>query len=435
MFVISLVVMQPDNFLPAVKAQYEALPYPPVDPHDEHHRLARTWLDDLPMINHYCFGGKQDFARQFRVLVAGGGTGDATIFLAEQLRGTNARIVHVDLSSASIAIARQRAAIRKLDNIEWRQESLLNLAQLELAPFDYINCIGVLHHLADPEAGLQALQSVLKPDGAIGLMLYGEVGRLGVYQMQQMLRLAGAGCPLEQRIGQAKELLGSLPASNWYRMAGDLYNDRDTDAGIVDSLLHPQDRAYTVPQLYAWLHERAGFDLTFSDVHRGRFPYEPSLTLGQGAVALRQRLRSMPARDQHAMSELLIGDLTRHNLYLTRPGAAAAYGDATLTPFYFHEPLDSKALASMFAFKAGQPTILRHEFIGMTASVPTGPYTGKIFSHIDGKRSFQQIFDLVRTGLRINGVTAMPDNAALFADFQPAYTVLNAIERVLLKHR
>lgn len=425
--------MRTDNYLAAVKAQYEVLPYPPVDPRDEHHRLARTWLDDLPMINHYCFGGRQDFANGFRVLVAGGGTGDATIFLAEQLRGTNARIVHVDLSSASIAVARERAAIRKLDNIEWHQESLLDLPQLGLAPFDYINCVGVLHHLADPEAGLRALESVRKPDGAIGLMLYGEIGRIGVYHMQNMLRLAGADAPIEERIGHARELLASLPASNWYRMAGDLYNDRDTDAGIVDSLLHPQDRAYTVPQLYEWLHDRAGYSLTFSDVHRGRFPYQPALTLGMDANALRDRLSAMRTREREALSELLIGDLTRHNLYLTREGATAAYGDASLAPFFFHEPLDCKTLAAMFAFKGGQPTVLRHEFIGMTATVPTGAYTGRIFSYLDGKRSFQQIFDLVRASLRVNGVAVLPDNAALFADFRPAYEVLNAIERLLLR--
>ena len=37
------------------------------------------------------------------------GTGDATIFLAEQLRATNAEIVHLDMSHASTALAQQRA--------------------------------------------------------------------------------------------------------------------------------------------------------------------------------------------------------------------------------------------------------------------------------------------------------------------------------------
>lgn len=40
--------MNKENYLPDVKAQYEHLPYPPVDPLDEHTRLQRTWLEDLP---------------------------------------------------------------------------------------------------------------------------------------------------------------------------------------------------------------------------------------------------------------------------------------------------------------------------------------------------------------------------------------------------
>lgn len=66
------------------------------------------------MINHYCFAGQQDFRNGWRVLVAGGGT--ATIYLAEQLRATDAEIVHLDLSAASIAIARRRAEIRRLQH-------------------------------------------------------------------------------------------------------------------------------------------------------------------------------------------------------------------------------------------------------------------------------------------------------------------------------
>ena len=102
----------PSSALPNVKAQYEAMPYPPRDPAEERTRLVRTWLDDLAMINHYCFTGKATFRDGFRVLVAGGGTGDTTIFLAEQLRETDAEIVHLDFSSASLAIAQGRAAIR-----------------------------------------------------------------------------------------------------------------------------------------------------------------------------------------------------------------------------------------------------------------------------------------------------------------------------------
>lgn len=425
--------MNKQNYLPDVKTQYEHLPYPPVDPQDERRRLQRTWLDDLPMINHYCFGGKQSFRDGFRVLVAGGGTGDATIFLAEQLRATDAEIVHVDLSTASIAIARERARIRGLANIRWVNDSLLNLAALDLGRFDYINCVGVLHHLADPDAGLRALLGVLKEEGALGLMLYGAIGRTGVYHMQRLLRLASAGCGEAEKIAHAKEVLGALPPANWYRLAGDLYGDHKLgDAGIYDSLLHSQDRAYTVTEIFEWLQDGHGLQLEFSDVQRGRFPYMPSLTLAPEARLLRRRLPSMALRERYAMSELLVGDLTRHNVYATQGVRAAPYGDPGYVPFFFHEPLDPRALETMFAPKNGQPTMLNHPFLGMAASIDAGRYSGKILGRVDGKRSFGQIFELVRADPACAG--AAPDDATLFADFRQSFETLNAIERLLLRH-
>jgi 2-polyprenyl-3-methyl-5-hydroxy-6-metoxy-1,4-benzoquinol methylase len=426
--------MNNENYLPDVKTQYEQLPYPPVDPQDERRRLQRTWLDDLPMINHYCFGGRQSFRAGFRVLVAGGGTGDATIFLAEQLRATNAEIVHLDLSRASIAIAQERARLRGLDNIRWVNASLLDLASLGLGEFDYINCVGVLHHLADPDAGLRALLQAVRNGGGMGLMLYGAIGRTGIYHMQRLLRLAQAGCGEAEKIAHAKEVLAALPRGNWYRLAGDLYGDHKLgDAGIYDSLLHSQDRAYTVTEIFEWLQDRHGLHLEFSDVQRGRFPYLPNLTLGPDARRQRARLPAMPLRDRYAMSELLVGDLTRHNFYATPGSQAAPYGDPDYVPFFFHEPLDGRALEAMFAPKAGQPTILHHPFLGMTAAVDAGRYSGKVLRHVDGKRTFGQIFDMVRSDPAV--AAAAPDNAALFADFRATYEVLNAIERLLLRHR
>jgi hypothetical protein len=127
-----------------------------------------------------------------------------------------------------------------------------------------------------------------------------------------------------------------------------------------------------------------------------------------------------------------MGDITRHTMYLTRSAdAKAVYGDAQYVPMYFHEPLDPRGLESMFAPKAG-PTMLRHPHLGLTAAVDAGKYSGKILRHIDGKRSFAQIFNLVRNDPAVR--PAAPDDAALFADFKPVYDLLNAIERILLRH-
>ena len=427
------------NYLPDVKNQYEALPYPARFPADEGKRLILTWLDDLPMVNHYCFAGRQSFAHGFRALVAGGGTGDGTIFLAEQLKHTNAQIVHLDMSGASLAIARERAALRKLTNITFIQDSLLNLPQLGLAPFDYINCSGVLHHLADPDAGFRALRSVLAPDGAIGLMVYATAGRTGVYQMQALMRLVnGAETDAQRKIVNTRDILASLPHSNWFKRGeADLYHDhKHDDAGLYDLLLHSQDRAYSVDELFDWLGTEGqghGMHLQFTDVQRGRAPYLPHMVLGAKPPALLARLRQLPLRRQYAMAELMGGSITTHSLYLTRDAnRIAPYGDAHYIPFFYHEPLDGATLAQVFASNKGQPFLLQHQHSGIALKVNPGRYGPQILRLIDGKRSFDQIFAQFRHDWK--GKAAAPDSAALFADFAESYETLNAIERLLLRH-
>ena len=180
--------MDESKIISAVKQQYEALPYPPRNPDDEKSRLLRTVGDSLSELNHCCFKGQRNFDRDFHCLVAGGGTGDSVIYLAEQLRGTSAEIVYLDMSKASRSIAEQRSAVRGLNNITWLTESLLSIPELGIGKFDYINCSGVLHHLSDPVEGARALVSALKDDGAMYLMVYAEYGRHAVYLMQTLFR-------------------------------------------------------------------------------------------------------------------------------------------------------------------------------------------------------------------------------------------------------
>jgi len=75
--------------------------------------------------------GKQTFQAGYRVLVAGGGTGSALLYLAEQLRHTDAQLVYLDFSWKSLEIARQRAKLRGLKNIRWVHNSIENIASIQ----------------------------------------------------------------------------------------------------------------------------------------------------------------------------------------------------------------------------------------------------------------------------------------------------------------
>ena len=96
-------------------------------------------------------------------------------------------------------IAKQRAQIRGLNNIKWHLESILNIPKMNLGLFDYINCSGVLHHLESPDEGLKSINSVLKEDGVMGLMVYGQYGRTGVYQIQELARLVNGDEKSQQK--------------------------------------------------------------------------------------------------------------------------------------------------------------------------------------------------------------------------------------------
>ena len=72
--------------------------------------------------------------------------------------------------------------------------SLLDLSSLELGRFDYVNCVGVTHHLPDPAAALRGLaKHALAPGGGLGLMVYGTLGRGGVYETQALRLLHAKG--------------------------------------------------------------------------------------------------------------------------------------------------------------------------------------------------------------------------------------------------
>src|SRR6185437_17020384 len=130
-------------------------------------------------------------------------------------------------------------------------------------------------------------------------MVYAPYGRAGVTMMRDYCRLfeIGVGDQELRDLGSTLQALSSdHPIAGVLRRAKDFARP---DA-LADALLNPQDRAYSVPELYDWL-ERCG--LTF-----GRW-YEQAAYLPQcGATDEAphvSRLAALPSRAQHAALELL----------------------------------------------------------------------------------------------------------------------------------
>ncbi|MEM9350351.1 MAG: methyltransferase [Pseudomonadota bacterium] len=244
-----------------VVGQYEAFPYPMRDPKDEAKRLITGSPSHPHEIDTHLYGGRRDWSKPFRALVAGGGTGDGLVQLAQLLSTGNVpyEIVYLDLSRASRKVAEARTAARGLGGVTFETGSLLEAHTHGL--FDYVDCSGVLHHLQDPGAGLRALERVLKPGGGIGFMVYAPYGRSGVYPLQEALRaLVPEGRP-EERLEAAKRILSSVPEGHPFRRNAMLSDHIRGDAALYDLLLHSQDKAYEAGE---WLSELDAAGLALS---------------------------------------------------------------------------------------------------------------------------------------------------------------------------
>lgn len=373
-----------------VRAQYEAYPYPARDPADEAGRLIVGSPSHLLEIEHYVRGGRE--AEDLNALVAGGGTGDGAIMLAQQLADrARGKVTYVDISGASLSIAKARAEARGLNNITFHQGSLLDLATLVPGSYDYIDCCGVLHHLEDPAAGLAALTEVLSPDGGLGLMLYGTLGRTGVYPIQSALRRLSSGVEDAQRVALARRLLADLPDSNWLKRNPNL-NDhlRGDDAGLYDLLLHPRDRAYQVPEILELL---AGAGLRLA----GFVPplqYDPAIYLQD--EALKAQAAALAANERLALAEELSGAMKSHVFYAVREYSAWQPAEAALGPDSVPalKDIDAAALAASLA-RTGTVTAT----VGGRAvrlAVPEGG--DRVIALIDGRRSLRQIHGRLRAG-------------------------------------
>ncbi len=305
--------MDRDSVRNAVQSFYDLHPYPP--PVDDLDGYRRRWQDEnRRRADFHLHWPGRAYRPDLRVLVAGCGTAQAA---KHALRQPASHVVGIDFSRESV---QRTAALKRkynLTNLEVYQLPVERVGELGQR-FDKVVCTGVLHHLPDPDAGLRALRAVLEPDGALHLMVYAPYGRAGVYMVQEYCRRLGIG-HTDQEIQDLAVTLTALPPTHpLARLLGESPDFRRKDA-LADALLNPQDRAYTVPQLFAFI---AGCGLTF-----GRWVRQAPYLAACGALAQTPhaaRLAKLPPHEHYAAVELFRGNMLRHNLIVYRddgPGA------------------------------------------------------------------------------------------------------------------
>jgi SAM-dependent methyltransferase len=290
-----------------VRDFYDHYPYP--RPIDSLERYRQLWQDpQRRRADYHLAWPARRYREELSILIAGCGTSQAA---KHAVRWPAARITGIDVSAGSVRCTEELRRKHNLRNLQVCQLPLERVSELGTT-FDQIVCTGVLHHLADPDAGLQALRGVLKPDGAMHLMVYAPYGRTGIYMLQDFCRRTGihaSDADIRDLITALRALPPGHPLENLLREAPDFRRE----AALVDALLHPQDRAYSALELFDFL-ERGG--LTFGRWIR-QAPYSPQCgVMAQIPQASRMARLSLP--EQYAAVELFRGTMVRHSMVVHR---------------------------------------------------------------------------------------------------------------------
>ncbi len=257
----------------AVQQQYEESPYPRwlrLPPAGRTAALGDYLRERFP------FAPAHPLAERSAIdlLVAGCGTGRESIGAAQQF--PDARVLAVDLSLASLGYAKRKTRELGLANVEYAQADLMNLGAIGRT-FDAIVSVGVLHHLADPVAGLQALLPLLRPGGVMHVGLYSERARAAVVAARAFIKEHGYAADAEgiRRCRQALiEQASPLIASP----------DFHATSECRDLLFHVQEHRFTLPQIDAMLRDAGlvliGFSVGAEALrsYAKRFPDDPAQT-------------------------------------------------------------------------------------------------------------------------------------------------------------
>ncbi len=258
-----------------VARQYEVNPYPRWTslrrpPPGEEKRRLETFFG---------VGGLAFMDAPYNVLIAGCGTGHQAVHWA--LSAPNAQVTAVDLSVSALAYACKMAERYGTQNVEFQQADIQNLPSTPgiAGRFHIIECLGVLHHMADPYAGWRALIGCLAPQGKLLVGLYSATARRLITELTSDPAFPGPGCE-ERALRKFLRTLLDRPAEQpggQLKLGPDFYSASE----FRDLAAHVSERCVTLAEVRSFLAENSlafrGFwiDQTHLDRFHRQFPAEP----------------------------------------------------------------------------------------------------------------------------------------------------------------
>jgi SAM-dependent methyltransferase len=387
-----------------VRDFYNRYPYPP--PLNSLNKYHHQWQDqERQRADFHIFWPNRLYKQDQSILIAGCGTSQAA---KHALRWPQAQVTAIDCSATSVYYTEQLKKKHGLENLHVHQLDIEHVTDLGMS-FDQVVCTGVLHHLANPDAGLSALRNVMKLDGAMHLMVYAPYGRAGIYMLQEFFRRIGI------RPGNAdvRDILSALsalpkghPLQHLLTQAPELLNE----AAIADSLLHPNDRAYSVPQLLNFIRKA---ELRFGRWIR-QAPYRGDCGV-MARIPQSAQIAQLPLSEVYAATELFRGTMTCHSLVVYRNDCASNVQPNTLIDedCLNYVPLQ---MADTICIEEPLPPGAAAVLINRTHTytdlfLPITPTERRLHDAIDGRRTLE---DIARSTLLDDGKMALKVTQGFF---------------------
>lgn len=235
-----------------IRQQFDTGPYPRIplekSPKDDYNKLfIHNFITSFYLRNQRVVDTNDKV-----ILDAGCGTGYKTLVLAEANPG--AKIVGIDLSEQSLKLAEKRLRHHQFDNVEFLLLKIEDLPDLGMQ-FDYINNDEVLYLFPDPATGLQAMKSVLKPDGIIRSNLHSSLNRFYWYRAQKLSKMMGLmdENPGELEIEVVRDTMKALKEQ--VALKRHTWNPREehNEQWFMMNYLFQGDQGFTIPQMFSAL--------------------------------------------------------------------------------------------------------------------------------------------------------------------------------------
>jgi 2-polyprenyl-3-methyl-5-hydroxy-6-metoxy-1,4-benzoquinol methylase len=412
----TMIASEQDDPLAKVRAQFDRAPYP------------RIPLDRLPSETHlYWHDFRTAYYRRNQkiastegrlMLDVGCGSGYGVLTMA--LANPGARIVGVDLSPASVELAKQRLEHHGLgDRVEFHALPMDALPQLGLS-FDYINCDELLYLQPDPAQGLAAMKAVLKPDGIIRSNLHSLHQRNSYFKAQELAGLVGLmdDNPGSLEVEVFQGLIGALKDS--VRLKPQIWDctQSDNEEKIMMNLLFQRDRGFTIPQMFDYIH-RADLDFismtdwqswSVSDLFTDMddLPLPIALGLSEASIADQLHLHDL-VQFNHRLLDFWCGHLDTEPSWISLPEWEPEdwYG----AHIYLHPQLNTEEFQQDLTTSLRTFTDLnmnKHLSFSWGLSSVSNAIAVGLVPLLDGMKTFEQLVDALQVVRPIDPVTAEP---------------------------